>query len=447
MKAGEESAQANPTIVADCIREVGRGKDGARSLDTGRAHALFAEVFAGRVDPMALGGLMIALRVKGETVEELDGAMRALDPYVARVPVDPDRPVVVLPSYNGARNMANLTPLLACLLADAGVQVIVHGVRLDPRRTTTLQVMQAMGLPPVSRIDEAGDVLARHDPVFVPIDLLSPALTRMLAIRQVLGVRNIGHTLAKLLRPADAARCLLLASFTHPEFDRLQHDYFMRTRIAALVMRGTEGEVVASAKRAARIDWLHDGQCDTLVDSQTLPLGEVPALPQAQDASGTARWIQSVLAGERSVPAPIEAQVACVLRALGLEVAASVAAAAPARASSLITGDLVDRHPPTGEDVDALPVAAGLSISNEARIAIAGTGSGAAGFNAMAADPGRLAGASAGRASDLRPDWRGTDGLSTPRSAERSAPARGAGPSLPSSSGGTVRPMRTRKEW
>ena len=109
------------------------------------------------------------------------------------------------------------------------------------------------------------------------------------------------------------------ACFTHPEFNRLQHDYFIATARPALVLRGTEGEVVASTRRAAQIDWLHDGRCDTLVPAQGAPTREIPALPDAHDAPATARWIQSVLAGERPVPEPIAQQVAAILQAVALK--------------------------------------------------------------------------------------------------------------------------------
>lgn len=306
-----------PFDVTASIKEIGRGRDGARSLDAARARTLFDEVFAGRVEDMALGGLLIALRMKGETVEEVHGALDALEHgHIVPVPVDPSRPVVAIPSYNGARNMANLTPLLAALLADAGVQVVMHGVTDDPRRTTTWAILHAMGIGAARSLDDAANLIARNDPAFVPIRLLSPALDRLLACRARLGVRNIGHTLAKVLNPSDAPGCLRMAAYTHPEFDLLQHALFARMGVPALVMRGTEGEVVANVKRRAKIDWLHEGRWATLVEGDTLPLGDVPSLPPAQDAIATARWIQSVLSGERPVPPVIATQVDCVLHAL-----------------------------------------------------------------------------------------------------------------------------------
>jgi len=298
------------------IREIGRGREGARGLAYESALQMFDAMFGGGFADVELGAILIALRMKGETLDEVRAGLDVLEPLLVRVPVDADRPVVAIPSYNGALTTANLVPLLACLLADAGVQVVVHGVTRDPRRTTTAEIMQAMGLGPVGGAEQAQAALARHDPAFIPIRTLSPRLAALLELRWVLGVRNVGHTLAKLLNPTDAPGCLRISSFTHPDFNRLQHEYFARAGCPGMVLRATEGEVVASTRRAAQIDWMHEGRCDVLVPAQIATAGDLPALPDPHDAPATARWIQSVLAGERPVPDPIAQQVAAVLQAV-----------------------------------------------------------------------------------------------------------------------------------
>jgi anthranilate phosphoribosyltransferase len=300
------------------IKEIGRGRAGARGLPYDAAVQMFDALFGGGFADIELGAILVALRMKGESLDEIRAGLDVLEPLLRRVPVDRTRPAVSIPTYNGARNTANLVPLLACLLSDAGVQVVVHGVTGDPERTTTAEIMQAMGLGPSGGLDQAEASLARGDPAFMPVSVLSARLASLLDLRWTLGVRNVGHTLAKLLNPTDAPDCLRLACFTHPEFNQLQHDYFIATGRPALVMRGTEGEAVASTRRAAQIDWLHDGCCDVLIGAQGTAARDLPALPDPHDASATARWIQSVLAGERPVPEPIEQQVAAVLQAVGL---------------------------------------------------------------------------------------------------------------------------------
>jgi len=301
------------------IREIARVREGACGLTYPAALRMFDALFGGGLADVEVGAILAGLRIRGESLEEVRAGLDVLEPLLLRVPVDASRPVVSIPSYAGARDTANLVPLLACLLADAGVQVVIHGVTGDPDRTTSAEILQAMGLGPVNGMEQAQAALARHDPAFLPVRTLSPRLAALLDLRRVLGLSNVGHTLVHLINPTDSPVCLRIASFTRPEAHRLQHAYFGSAGIPALLLRATEGEPVASTRRGGQIDWLHEGLCDVLVPAQAGPLRDLPALPDPHDAPATARWIQSVLAGERPVPDPIEQQVAAVLQAVGLK--------------------------------------------------------------------------------------------------------------------------------
>lgn len=294
------------------LKQIGRGNAGARSLSRADAQTLFGAMLDGAVGELEMGGILIAFRMKGETLDEIAGALAALQERLAPVPIDPRRPVISIPSYNGARRTANLTVLLAGLLADAGVQVIIHGVRRDPNRVTTCEVIQAMGHVPAASVADAGASLELGNPAFVPIDVLSPAFARLLALRGRLGVRHIGHTLAKLLAPVDWGRygadhCVRLMSFTHPEFNKLQHALMEDLGARALIMRGSEGEAVAGVKRMARVDWIERGTTRTISDGDRPPMGRPVLLPPAQAA----------LAGEEPVPENVARQVELILAVLG----------------------------------------------------------------------------------------------------------------------------------
>ena len=324
-------------VVGDYLKRVGRGNVGARSLARAEMQLLFGAMLDGAVRDLELGGLLVAFRMKGESLDEVAGALAALQARLAPVPIDPARPVVSIPSYNGARHSANLTPLLAGLLADAGVQVIIHGVRQDPKRTTTCEVIQAMGLSPAASAAEAGLSLERGNPAFLPIDVLSGPFARLLQLRERLGVRHLGHTLAKLIAPIDVARhgaaqCVRLMSFTHPEFNRLQHELMEDLGARAVVMRGSEGEAVAGLKRMVQVDWIENGRTRTLAPGELRPLGGTARsakgapmslapgrpvlLPPARDAVATAAWIQAALSGEQPVPDNVARQVALILAAI-----------------------------------------------------------------------------------------------------------------------------------
>jgi anthranilate phosphoribosyltransferase len=307
--------------AAPFIREIGRGKKGARDMSRDDARQIFSAMLDGRLSDLELGGFLIGMRIKGESVGEIAGFLDAAEAAFEQViaPAGSFMPVVI-PSYNGSRQMPNLTPLLALLLAREGVPVLVHGVTVDPGRVTSAEIMQNMGLAPCADATQLASAFARHEPAFMPIAALAPKLDRLLQIRRVLGLRNSTHTLVKIMQPFSTA-ALRLVSYTHPEYLTMLSDYFSTAAPAArgdvFLMRGTEGETVANAKRAHAVEWFHNNVRTTLIERQQ-PVDEMPPLPPASDAATTAAWIREALAGKQPVPAPIAEQVAQILTTVRL---------------------------------------------------------------------------------------------------------------------------------
>jgi len=126
------------------LKEIARGRS-ARPLTREQARVLFESIFADEIDPVALGAVLAAMRVKGETAFEVAGMMEALAPHVnaMRLPTAGPRPVLIA-SYNGARKLANLVPLLALLLARHGVPVVIHGLFVEAGRVSTFEVLQRL---------------------------------------------------------------------------------------------------------------------------------------------------------------------------------------------------------------------------------------------------------------------------------------------------------------
>lgn len=301
-------------LAAPFIKEIGRGVKGARSLSTADARDLFAAMLDGRVSDLELGAILLALRIKGESVDEVAGFLDAAEASFQRLnaPVSDYAPIVI-PSYNGARRMANLTPLLAFLLARAGAPVLLHGVQTDAGRVASAEILQALGILPSMSLQQAEADLtlgaASGFPVFMSIDVLAPRLANMLALRKILGLRNSTHTLVKIMQPF-VQPALRLASYTHPEYLAMLSDYFTRAvnpeRGDVFLMRGTEGETVANIKKVQQIDWFHAKQKTTLVEAQ---FGTDLELSIPTDVQGTAEWIRAVLDGKQAVPDNIAQQV------------------------------------------------------------------------------------------------------------------------------------------
>ncbi|MCM5680290.1 DNA-binding protein YbiB [Schlegelella sp. S2-27] len=302
--------------IAKYIKEIGRGKDGARALDRDQAYDLMTQVLDGEVTDLEIGAFAIAMRIKGESLDELDGFLAATSERC--LPIACERPMLVLPSYNGARKLPNLTPLLAQLLAQEGVPVLVHGMAKDPGRVTTAEIFHDLGLPVAQDAAGIEHAWRRREPVFIRTEHLCPPLARLLDARWVIGLRNPGHTVAKLLDPCPPGTALRVVNYTHPEYGRTLTDFLQRTRANALLMRGTEGEPVADPRRTPKMELFLDGvaQPALSVAAREGVLTEMPILPRECDAATTALYIQAVASGEKPAPAALLQQVECLLQAL-----------------------------------------------------------------------------------------------------------------------------------
>jgi anthranilate phosphoribosyltransferase len=253
------------------------------------------------------------MRIKGETPEEMAGFLDAAHARLHRIQGPADKWTVVLPSYNGARRLPLMTPLLAQLLAREGLAVLVHGCTTESTRVTSEQVFAAMGMKALSapRSVEAGEA------VFVPTEVLSQGLKRLLDVRRLVGLRNPAHSLVKLMNPV-VGKTLLVSSYTHPEYALSMAATFELTGERALLLRGTEGEAVADARRCPPMEAFVNGQRTTLVEGQSGPLTRLPDWPSEIDPETTARYSMAVLNGELAVPESLARQVQAVLQAIQL---------------------------------------------------------------------------------------------------------------------------------
>lgn len=298
------------------IKEVGRGKNHARDLDRETARALYSHMLNGEVPDLEMGGILIALRIKGEGEAEMRGFYDAMQAQTIRLTPPVAKPMpIVIPSYNGARKQANLTPLLAILLHKLGFPVVVHGVSEDPTRVLTQTIFEQLGIEPTLHAGQAQAKLDSHQPVFIPVKALCPPLEKQLDMRWRMGVRNSAHTLAKLATPFAEDAALRLSSVSHPEYVTRVGTFFDAIGGRALLMHGTEGEVYANPQRCPQL---------VLIDAQgpraLLERGEENTdviLPAAKDPHTTARWIEQCLAGNVPVPRAIMLQMACCLLATG----------------------------------------------------------------------------------------------------------------------------------
>jgi anthranilate phosphoribosyltransferase len=295
------------------LKELARGQHGARDLTREQARTLFAAVFAGELSDLALGALLVALRVKGESLDELAGMMDALASHVRPMRLPSRRAIpVIIPTYNGSRKLPNLVPLLSLLIAREGVPVLVHGIAQESSRVGTLAILEDLGHAPLATITDAEHALEERQLAAVPVGVLSPDLARLLDVRMEVGVRNSGHTLAKLMLPngvAPAAACRLVA-VTHPDFLKLLREYFAQSLANAFLMRGVEGEPVVRLREAQPLEEM---KADGASISHLIADGDAGYPLPARDHEATAQWTRDVLDGKEPAPAALARQAALIV--------------------------------------------------------------------------------------------------------------------------------------
>ena len=294
------------------LKEIARGRNAARDLTRDQARALFDAMLAGQVDDVALGAILVAWRVKGESLDELRGMLDALTAHVRpmRMPARRAMPVLV-PTYNGARKMPNVVPLLALLLAREGVPVLLHGAHQEAQRVGTFEVLDHLGYAAATTVEEAEAMLEERLLAPLPIELLSADLARVLNLRARTGVRNCAHTLAKLLLPqgtSPQAACRLVA-VTHPDFQKLMRDLLAAEHGNAFLMRGLEGEPVVRLHSPQPIEQV---AMDGGLVTHLMGDGEPELLLPTRDARATAEWTREVLAGRVATPVALARQASLI---------------------------------------------------------------------------------------------------------------------------------------
>lgn len=227
--------------LAPYVRILARGQGRARSLTQDEARAAMALMLSPGADPEAVGAILMVLRMKGETAEEIAGfaqAARASCPDWAGL-----RPALDWPSYAAGRTRGLPWFLLSArLVADAGFPVLLHGWNSHQRDAASVRAaLPGLGIPEAGSVEEAARALASAGLAYLPLETLSPRLFALLNLRDVLGLRSCVNTVARMMNPAGAGAAV--QGVFHPAYRRLQADAAARLGLADLsVLKGGGGE-------------------------------------------------------------------------------------------------------------------------------------------------------------------------------------------------------------
>ncbi len=179
-----------------------------KSLSEEDAEHAFGLIMAGEATPAQIGALLMALRVRGETVAELTGAVRAMRARMIRVVAPPGAVDVCGTGGDGAGTL-NISTAVTFVLAGLGVPVAKHGNRALSSRTGGADVLAALGIDVDVPLERLPHILRAANCAFLFAPRHHAALRHAAGPRIELGTRTIFNLLGPLANPAEVKRQLI----------------------------------------------------------------------------------------------------------------------------------------------------------------------------------------------------------------------------------------------
>ena len=177
-----------------------------QSLSEDATAEVFGAVMSGEATPAQIGGLLMGLRAKGETADELAGAARALRNAMVRVTAAHDHLVDTCGTGGGSVPTFNISTVAALVAAGAGAVVPKHGNRSFTSRCGSADVLEALGVRIVLDAPSATRVLDEARVVFLFAPNFHPAMKHVGAVRRELGTPSLMNLVGPLANPAGVRR-------------------------------------------------------------------------------------------------------------------------------------------------------------------------------------------------------------------------------------------------
>src|ERR1700677_4078239 len=171
------------------------------TLSREEAASAFERMMSGEATPSQMGGLLMALRVRGETVDEITGAVSAMRGKMLRVQAPADA-VDVVGTGGDASGSYNISTCAALIVAGAGVPVAKHGNRALSSRSGAADVLTALGVNITLSPEAIGRCIGEAGIGFMFAPAHHPATKNVAATRAELGTRTIFNLLGPLSNPA-----------------------------------------------------------------------------------------------------------------------------------------------------------------------------------------------------------------------------------------------------
>src|SRR4029078_8032387 len=270
------------------------------SLTRDEAASAFDRMMSGEATPSQMGGLLMALRVRGETVDEITGAVTTMRAKMLGVKAPPDA-IDVVGTGGDASGSFNISTCAAFIVAGAGSPVAQHGNRALSSRSGAADVLQALGVKIELTADQVGACIRDAGIGFMFAPAHHPAMKNVGPTRVELGTRAIFNLLGPLSNPARVKR-QMIGTFSKQWVEPMAHVLTGPGAESIWVVHGSDGldEITtAGPTTVAALDNGNIKTCEVTPEDPGVPRAK-PETLRGGDGEANAATLLDVLKGKKS---------------------------------------------------------------------------------------------------------------------------------------------------
>ncbi|HHJ20871.1 MAG TPA: anthranilate phosphoribosyltransferase [Gammaproteobacteria bacterium] len=266
-------------IMRTAIQKVATGPEYSKDLTLDEAHAAMKVVLSGQADPVQAAVLLIALRMKRETLDEFTGALRALREVTLEVVADVAELLDVCDPYDGFTRGLLVSPFLPAVLAACGVPTVSHGLASTGPKfgATHHSVLREAGIDVSLSPEQAAARVADGAIGWAYVDQqqFCPSLSGLADLRRRIVKRPIITTIETLSGPIRAkGKTHMMSGYVHKAYPPIYAHLAREAGFdSAAIVRGVEGGMTPSLKQPAKLWSYHDFGAETDLDMNPVALG------------------------------------------------------------------------------------------------------------------------------------------------------------------------------
>lgn len=238
-------------MIAEAIKKLVDGTDLSRLEMIG----VMEEIMSGGASPVHIAAFLTALRMKGETTEEITGAAEVMRKHVRKVKVKSGIIFDTCGTGGDSLNTINVSTIAAFIIAGAGVVLAKHGNRSVSSRCGSADLLEALGVNIEAEASMAEECLEKIGIGFLFAPKLHPAMKYAMPIRKELGIRTIFNILGPLTNPAGATH-QIMGIYNRDYGEKIARVLGNLGSVHALVVHGLDGlDEVSTASETIVWEW------------------------------------------------------------------------------------------------------------------------------------------------------------------------------------------------